>query len=248
MRAWYKWHKRLGITLFLFLLFMAISGFFLNHTQTLGLSERYINHSLIDWLYNKKVTLPKQGVLLEQKTAPQWLVENDKHQLWLHDKLLYQLLDKEHLITAINDSEFSMIVSSHRLLLITETGEIIDELLAPASIVRAGLSQETLVIETVVGYWQSNEAFTNWQQADPIKQSTWQIDWHTLTKLSKEDQKQLQRLWLGNSISLERFLQDLHSGRLLGSFGVWLVDLFALLSIILSITGLRIWLKTKFRR
>lgn len=45
----------------------------------------------------------------------------------------------------------------------------------------------------------------------------------------------------GPSANLEQFLLDLHSSRLIGSFGVYLMDIIAVLLIIQVITGCIAW-------
>jgi len=49
----------------------------------------------------------------------------------------------------------------------------------------------------------------------------------------------------GYLLTTERLFQDLHSGRLFGPGGVWLVNLSSLLLIVLSITGLWIWWRSR---
>jgi len=46
---------------------------------------------------------------------------------------------------------------------------------------------------------------------------------------------------MGRQISLERFLLDAHSGRFFGKYGVYVIDIAALLLLILSITGIWLW-------
>ena len=45
----------------------------------------------------------------------------------------------------------------------------------------------------------------------------------------------------GASVNLEQFLLDLHSGRLIGNFGVYVMDIIAVLLIIQVITGCIAW-------
>ena len=50
----------------------------------------------------------------------------------------------------------------------------------------------------------------------------------------------------GHSLSWERVLLDLHSGRLFGRYGTWVMDIAAGLLLVLVMTG--IWLWTQRRR
>ena len=51
----------------------------------------------------------------------------------------------------------------------------------------------------------------------------------------------LQAAYRGYGLTLERVLLDLHSGRVLGSAGVLLVDAAAILFLLLAISGLWLW-------
>jgi uncharacterized iron-regulated membrane protein len=51
----------------------------------------------------------------------------------------------------------------------------------------------------------------------------------------------LRSAWRGTGLSLERVLLDLHSGRILGEAGVWLVDAAALLFLLLAGSGVWLW-------
>ena len=55
--------------------------------------------------------------------------------------------------------------------------------------------------------------------------------------------KQLQK----EGLTLERVVLDIHSGRFFGKFGVYVVDFFSVLFLMLSITGLWIFLKQSKR-
>ena len=53
------------------------------------------------------------------------------------------------------------------------------------------------------------------------------------------------RMYRGRGLSMEKLILDVHSGRILGRFGVILVDLAAVLFLLLSITGTWIWIRRK---
>ncbi|MFT5351416.1 MAG: hypothetical protein ACI9MF_002239 [Gammaproteobacteria bacterium] len=52
-------------------------------------------------------------------------------------------------------------------------------------------------------------------------------------------------LYRGKGLSLERILLDLHSGRLLGNAGVFIVDLAALFFVFLALSGSWMWLRKR---
>ena len=52
--------------------------------------------------------------------------------------------------------------------------------------------------------------------------------------------------YLANILTLERVLLDLHSGRIMGAVGPWIMDAAAILLLVLALTG--IWMWTALRR
>lgn len=55
----------------------------------------------------------------------------------------------------------------------------------------------------------------------------------------------LLREFRGNGITVERVILDIHSGRIGGKIGVWLADAAATLFILLALSGLWLWSKTR---
>ena len=63
--------------------------------------------------------------------------------------------------------------------------------------------------------------------------------------ISENQKKIIENKSLSKTITYERIVVDLHSGRLFGSFGVTLVDLVTIGIILLSITGAYSWIRHK---
>jgi hypothetical protein len=58
-------------------------------------------------------------------------------------------------------------------------------------------------------------------------------------------QQAIARHYRGSGPSLERFLLDLHSGRIFGSVGILIYDLLALAIAFLALSGLLLWVRGK---
>mgnify|MGYP001548171227 CR=1 FL=1 len=60
----------------------------------------------------------------------------------------------------------------------------------------------------------------------------------------------VQHRLIGEPLTLERVLLDVHSGRILGAAGVWLADLVGLLLLVIAVSGCYVWLSKpgRFRR
>lgn len=68
-----------------------------------------------------------------------------------------------------------------------------------------------------------------------------QTGWGRPVALPATLHAELVRQYRGRGLSVERLLLDLHAGRVLGTFGVWLVDLTAIACLGLAVTGLWLW-------
>jgi uncharacterized iron-regulated membrane protein len=67
------------------------------------------------------------------------------------------------------------------------------------------------------------------------------IKWAEQHYLSDDERAQLLAAFRGNSLKLERVILDLHSGRIFGRYGVYLMDAAATALLWLSLSGLWVW-------
>lgn len=71
------------------------------------------------------------------------------------------------------------------------------------------------------------------------------VEWLRPAALSEAAAQRYRELYRRHLLTAERLLQDLHSGRLFGPLGIWIVNLSAALLIVLSVTGLWIWWRSR---
>src|SRR6266481_7785435 len=56
-----RWHVRIGLAAVLFFLFLAVTGFVLNHASDLGLDAKYVHASWLARWYGLKPEPPRQA-------------------------------------------------------------------------------------------------------------------------------------------------------------------------------------------
>ena len=61
--------------------------------------------------------------------------------------------------------------------------------------------------------------------------------------MSDEKTQQIESYFLGKGVSLEQFFLDLHNGNIIKGFGKWLLDIIAIFLLLISISGVWIWLR-----
>ena len=85
-------------------------------------------------------------------------------------------------------------------------------------------------------YWESVDDLTQWRVLQG-PHPRWAAPAITLPALKQV----IESHDMSQQINLERFLLDAHSGRFFGKYGIYVVDIAAILLLILSVTGIWLW-------
>ena len=231
--AWlWRWHRRAGVVACVLLLMLALTGLALNHSEDLRLDERAVGW---DWpyaLYGPSATGAWKGF----EVGDTWLLQGGEGRIFLGTR---ELGGCEGVITGVASVQQMILVACEReLLLLTPDGERIDALGAATGLPvpvggLAALGDEALVLAG--GLWQRFDA-------DAMALSPAGGEAPQKIRPGMPPQALLEKLgraagWL----HWERFLLDLHSGRLFGSAGVLVVDVGGVLSLLLALSGVLMW-------
>ena len=130
--------------------------------------------------------------------------------------------------------------------MLTPDGELIERIGAvyglPAPVSALGLCGAELCLQSSDKTYLADVQQLSWQQTEVA--ATWSQSQVLPAALHAELTSQS----LGSGLDLERVMLDLHSGRLFGNLGVWLVDLAALGLLLLSLSGFWMWYQQARRR
>lgn len=214
-----RWHRRLGVVSALFVLLLVVTGVLLNHGHELGLDRLPLENP---WL-RRHYGLPAEtdAGLVQQLPAGELRVHAGK--LQFNGRAL---ADCSRLVGVVEQQGQILAVCSNRLLLLTPEGELIDQ----ADRLR-GVPEGLSAVRT-----QRGEVLLR------NGEGSFSVDLNDLSirplapdrAAGQPSAKDLQPA----DLSWERVLEDLHSGRLFGRFGVWLMDGMAILFAILAVSGL----------
>lgn len=217
-----KWHRRIGVVLGVFLLWMLTSGVLINHGHDLALDKQTISSDF--WL--KWYGLSSSNT---QSIGDKSLILN-KEGLWLNQQNLGEC---SSLLGVAKSSQEVVVVCPEHILLLLPTGELIDHVDKSRGL--SIISQKMAVVEQKVIVLANNgqhyQLDTQSLSFNPFLPVTTPINWQEI----QQPQAQL---------SYEQWLLDAHSGRLLGSWGKWLVDALSLVLVLLIISG---WFLAKRR-
>ena len=240
----HRWHRYLGLTTVLFLILLSVTGILLNHTEELKLAKRYVQSEWILNLYGIKTPSISAAFPVDDDVIWISFISN---KLYLNQKLIQGSYEK--LGGAVNMPQgFIVILIGEQILLITPKGEVIERL-TPTEGLPIGISllalttDKQLIAQTPSGLYKPDDDFMTWEKvADNPK-----LQWIKPQSAPSNLQQALVTQVSEQIIPVERLLLDLHSGRLFGIWGVYFMDLVAILILILASTGLFMWLQRKRR-
>ena len=233
-----EWHRKLGIIAAFFLVFLSISGIALNHTDTLSLAHTPIKST---WLLEHYGISSPSNVRFYGDNN---LIVTD-NLVWLGDKLLFESTSNIIGITpmTINELQAFAVVSIDQLYFYSQSGELIDQLGDesgfPIGASAIALSDGMLVIKSISGTMQYNSHTFLFRDIKPKIKFKW-----ILSNQVEEKKISVAKLnYRSQHLTVERIVLDAHSGRILGLFGVLFMDAVAVLLILLSMSGIYIWLR-----
>ena len=229
-----EWHRRLGIFAAFFLIFLSISGIALNHTNFLSLAHQPIKNT---WLLEHYGIKPASKVSFYHQKQ----ISVTDHYVWLDTKLLIE--SAEPVISVGKFQQFWLVASRSMLSIFTEQGELVDQLDSamglPNNIIGLSVEPNHLLVKTPTGYYQTDNNFFEWQRVTRLIAPKW------LKPVDASDQELavVQLQYKSQFLHWERVILDAHSGRLMGDIGVLLMDVVAIMLILLSVSGLYIWIR-----
>lgn len=236
-----EWHRKLGIFAAFFIIFLSITGVALNHTTSLSLAHLPISNAYL--LNHYGVASPSDIRFYQEKEL---IVTNNM--LWLNDKLLLDsssdIVAATLITTAQNsNSQIILAASNSQVSLFNIQGDLIDQLGeglgVPQNITALSVNANHIIIRTATGYYQTTGDFFEWVEVNFITEPNWIMP----IEASEVEKAKADLAYRSQFLTLERIILDSHSGRIFGFIGVLFMDAVAVLLILLSLSGIYIWLR-----
>ena len=182
------------------------------------------------------IILAVTGIMLNEKQSH--VISAWNNQLFFDDIAITGLDQDMH--GAIGAEQFIVVALDNEIILLSYEGEFIERVstsISFSNIQRLGKKYKRPVIETSEPlYYIADEHILDW---DVI--SNEDIEWTERYSLDEDEYEQLLVAYRGNGLKLERVILDLHSGRIFGEYGVYLMDAAAIALLWLSFSGLWVW-------
>jgi uncharacterized iron-regulated membrane protein len=232
------------VVLALLVMLLVVTGIPLNHSSEWQLDQRTVR---APWL------LTRYGIQADaahgyQLESGHWMIQSGQH-LFLDDVDVARC--STPLSGAVASGQMLVAVCAEELVLLTHGGELIEQIGSaydlPLPLTGVALAAGKVWLQNESRWYQLDLDLLTWTAASELLGSLQAVGPSTVP-LPLQDA--VKATMLGESITIERVLQDLHSGRLFGAAGVWLVDLTGVLLLIIALSGCYVWLSKpgRFRR
>jgi len=240
VRLFWTWHRRFGIVAALLVLVLSLTGLALNHTDFLRLDERFVTAPwVLDW-YGMEAP---ETATTHAAAGSRITLLGDR--LYLGRQILPGRFNR--FAGAVASGELLAVAADDAVLIFTGDGQLVDRLGAesgvPTGVDSIGLAPEgSLVLQAGGNLYSSAIETLEWRRLD---ESGADVRWSTPLSLPADELEALRTDFRGRMLSMERALLDLHSGRIVGQWGTWIMDAAALLLLLLAVTGSWLWFKRR---
>lgn len=228
---WVQWHRRIGAVIAVLVLLLAVTGVLINHSQEMGW---HLTPVYSPWLA-QRYHIPMEPLHQGFPVGPHWLVARQKAVL-LNGTPVADC--GGHLLGAAGWQDMLAVLCDDALLLLDAQGQMIETVRGlPAGVAALGTGDGRLWLRTASEVQAYDDASGQWQPAAAGVGLAWLLPQPLPTALADE----LNARNPVPGLTREQVLLDLHSGRLFGTLGIWVVDAVGVLVGVLAFSGILVW-------
>jgi len=230
-------HRYIGLGICIFLVHLALTGIFLNHSIGLRLDKTYVTWPWLLNQYNLSVPEPVNIFTIGKNNF-----STIDGEVFFNDKPIF--LAEEELLGAVQNRDTFILASSSTISVISEEGYIINkDNVFPFTIKNIGIYGDEVVINDIEDkIWSSESINGVWKLTENMT-----VQWSTEGSITPTNQEKIRKYYVGDGVSLEQIILDFHSGAIFQKAGKIFFDVISILLIILSFTGIWLWtIKRKY--
>ena len=230
-------HRYVGLGICIFLVHLAITGIFLNHSIGLRLDKTFITWP---WLLNQyNLTVPEPANIF---TIGKNNFSTIDGEVFFNDKPIF--LAEEQLLGVSQNQDTFILASSSTITMISNDGYIINkENVLPFTVKNIGIFGDEIVInDSEDKIWSSESINGVWELTENRA-----VQWSMEGSITPINHEKIRKYFVGDGVSLEHVILDFHSGAIFQKAGKLFFDIISILLIILSFTGIWLWtIKRKY--
>ena len=235
LRSLLNLHRRMGIISAFFVIVLSVTGLILHYSPNLNLDTQFIRSNLLLNWYNIEAPLVSANYAVGNNTATHLA-----DALYFNERRIPGSFSE--LVGLVVTNFGFALATSNQILLLTAEGELV-EILGSLVGIPSGMQQIGTDVNGEVYLQRPGELVRidlNTLDTFPASAEV-AVSWSNLSPLNSSRSELLQFDYRASLVSWERILLDIHSGRILGSLGVIVVDVMAILFLLMAITGIWIW-------
>ena len=230
-------HRYVGLGICIFLVHLAITGIFLNHSIGLRLDKTFITWP---WLLNQyNLTVPEPANIF---TIGKNNFSTIDGEVFFNDNPIF--LAEEQLLGVSQNQDTFILASSSTITMISNEGYIINkENVLPFTVKNIGINGDEVVInDSEDKIWSSESINGVWELTENRA-----VQWSMEGSITPINHEKIRKYFVGDGVSLEQVILDFHSGAIFQKAGKLFFDIISILLIILSFTGIWLWtIKRKY--
>ena len=230
-------HRYIGLGICIFLVHLALTGIFLNHSIGLRLDKTFVTWPWLLNQYNLSVPEPVNIFTIGKNNF-----STIDGEVFFNDKPIF--LAEEELLGAVQNRDTFILASSSTITSISKEGYIINQdNVLPFIIKNIGIYGDEVVInDSEDKMWSSESINGVWKLTENMT-----VQWSKEGSITPANQEKIRKYYVGDGISLEQVILDFHSGAIFQKAGKIFFDIISILLIILSFTGIWLWtIKRKY--
>lgn len=239
-RVLLRWHRHAGAFAALFLLFIAVSGTLLMHSDRLGLPTAQIANPWVLRWYGIRPPPPPRGF----QSNGHWFSQLGNHLYFDTAEIPFGEGELAGVFAtgAEAGADEWLVVTDTQAMVLDAAGAVQErfgrDAGLPPGLTAAGRDTAG---DIIVAANQGRFRFDADSGEFVVTDSDAAVHWSSAGTPPPALTTAISRAYGGEGISIERFILDLHSGRLFGTLGVVLVNLASLLLLYLAGSGLYLW-------
>lgn len=226
------WHRRLGVTVALFVILLSVTGIALNHAAWLRLNETRVEAGwLLSWYGLRGIT--EDAVSF--RVGESW-VSSANGWTFLNTKPIAR--GEGVVVGAVRSATWLMVVRPRDIQLFTPEGDLLEHFFPSeieGDIGAVGIAAGFPVVRAGELLFQTDESAAVWRSFNGP------VSWSAAVPVPDEIAAALNRHLRGEGLPLYRILLDIHSGRFFTGTGRYIMDIASLLLLVLSVTGVWMW-------
>ena len=230
-------HRYIGLGICIFLVHLALTGIFLNHSIGLRLDKTFVTWPWLLSQYNLSVPEPTNIFTIGKNNFS--IIDGE---VFFNDKPIF--MAEEELLGASQNRDTFILASSSTISVISKEGYIINkDNVFPFTIKNIGIYGDEVVInDSEDKMWSSESINGVWKLTENMT-----VQWSKEGSITPANQEKIRKYYVGDGISLEQVILDFHSGAIFQKAGKIFFDIISILLIILSFTGIWLWtIKRKY--